>query len=122
MQQFNYPTTILFGDGALKEAAQRIKALGFKRPLLVTDKTLVKVGLVEKVTKTLAEADVVCILFDDVHPNPIEDDVIAGAAIYKADKCDSVIALGGGSPMDAAKVIMLAVTHDEPLAVYDDAI
>jgi 4-hydroxybutyrate dehydrogenase len=122
MQQFNYPTTILFGEGSLSEAAKRITALGLKRPLLVTDKTLVKIGLVEKVLKVLKTADLNCAVFDEVHPNPIEDDVTKGAVIYRDQSCDCVIALGGGSPMDAAKVIMLAVTHSEPLAVYDDAI
>jgi 4-hydroxybutyrate dehydrogenase len=122
MQQFNYPTTILFGEGALIEAAKRIKAAGHKHPLLVTDAMLVKLGIAEKVQKICKEAGVNCAIFSDVHPNPIEDDVDKGAEIYKKEKCDSVIALGGGSPMDAAKVIMLKVTHNEPLGVYDDAI
>ncbi len=121
MKQFNYPTTILYGEGALVEAAKRVHALGLKHPLMVTDQTLVKLGIVEKVKKVFNDAGVKCAVFADVHPNPIEDDVEKGAEMYKAQKCDSVIAVGGGSPMDAAKVIMLAVTHSEPLAVYDDA-
>jgi alcohol dehydrogenase class IV len=121
MQQFNFPTTILYGEGALKEAAKRVKAMNFKHPLLVTDKTLVKFGLAEKILGVFKEQGIQCAVFDGVHPNPIEDDVDAGAKIYRAEKCDSVIALGGGSPMDAAKVIMLAVTHEGPLGKYDDA-
>ena len=121
MIQYNYPTTILFGEGALGEGAKRVQAMGYKRPLLVTDQTLVKVGIVEQVRKVFAEVGVNCAVFDGVHPNPIEDDVEKGAEMYRAQKCDSVIAVGGGSPIDVAKVIMLAVTHREPLAVYDDA-
>lgn len=122
MQQFNYPTTILFGEGSLTEAAKRIAALGLKKPLIVTDQTLVKVGIAEKVKKTFTGVGLDCSIFADVHPNPIEEDVEKGTEVYKAQKCDCVIALGGGSPMDAAKVIMLAATHKEPLEVYDDAI
>jgi alcohol dehydrogenase class IV len=121
LKQYNFPTTILFGEGALADAAKRIKAMNLRRPLLVTDKTLVKVGIADKVLKVFANEGLTCAVFDSVHPNPIEDDVDAGAKIYRAEKCDSVIALGGGSPMDAAKVIMLAVTHDGPLEKYDDA-
>jgi 4-hydroxybutyrate dehydrogenase len=122
MTQFNYPTTILFGEGSLTEAAKRIAALGLKKPLIVTDQTLVKVGIAEKVKKTFTAAGLNCSIFADVHPNPIEDDVIKGTEVYTSQKCDCVIALGGGSPMDAAKVIMLAATHKEPLEIYDDAI
>src|SRR5690606_13981459 len=101
---------------------KRIKALGLKHPLLVTDKTLVSVGLAEKVLKIYSDESIQCAVFDAVHANPIEDDVDAGARIYRSEKCDCVIALGGGSPMDAAKVIMLAVTHEGPLEKYDDAL
>ncbi|NUM89246.1 MAG: iron-containing alcohol dehydrogenase, partial [Bdellovibrionales bacterium] len=122
MKQFNYPTTILYGEGSLKECANRMTASGCKRPLFVTDGTLVKLGLAGDVKKVFEAAGVKPVVFDEVHPNPIEEDVEKGAAVYKREKCDSVIALGGGSPMDAAKGIMLAATHSEPLAVYDDAI
>lgn len=122
MQQFNYPTTILFGEGALQESAKRISSMKLKHPLVVTDKTLVQLGLAEKVTSTLRAAGLSCAVFDSVHPNPIEQDVWDGSTIYRESKCDCVVALGGGSPMDAAKVIMLAVTHEGPLAQYDDAI
>lgn len=121
MKQFNYPTTILYGEGSLVESAKRAKKMGWKRPLLVTDQTLVKIGLADRVLKTYAAEGIECAVFAEVHPNPIEQDVESGAEVYRNHNCDSVIALGGGSPMDAAKVIMLAVTHDGPLAKYDDA-
>lgn len=122
MKQYNYPTTILYGEGSLAEGAKRVSTQGFKKPLLVTDKTLTKVGIAEKVKKIFSEAGVNCILFDEVHANPIEDDVEKGVEIFKKEKCDCLVALGGGSPMDAAKVIMLAATHPGPLEIYDDAI
>lgn len=122
MIQFNYPTTILFGQGALAEASQRVRSLELKRPLLVTDSTLVKVGIVEQVKKIFSDRRIECAVFDSVHPNPIQDDVEKGAQAYRLQNCDCVIAVGGGSPMDVAKVVLLAVSHDNPLEIYDDAL
>lgn len=121
MQQFNYPTTLLYGEGALEESAKRVKGLGFNKPLIVTDKTLNKLGIVKKVTDELTKVGIEVAIFDGTHPNPIEDDCIAGARAFKENGCDSVIAVGGGSPMDAAKGIMLLATHEGPLSKYDDA-
>jgi 4-hydroxybutyrate dehydrogenase len=121
MQQFNYPTTLLYGEGALAESANRISALGFKKPLLVTDKTLVQLGIVKKVTDELVKAGIEGVIYDGSQPNPVEDDCIDGAKIYKENSCDSLIAIGGGSPMDVAKGIMVLATHEGPLSKYDDA-
>ena len=121
MKQFNYPTPILYGEGALAEAAKRLKTLGFKKPLLVTDETLVKIGIIKEVTDTLKSEGIDVVVFDQTHPNPIEDDCINGAKMFKDHNCDSLIAVGGGSPMDAAKGIMVLATHEGPLSKYDDA-
>lgn len=120
MKQFNFPTVMLYGEGSLTEAAKRIKELGFKKPLIVTDKTLVELGIIEKVQNTLAGQAIETIIFDETHPNPIEDDCINGAQVFRKHLCDSIIAVGGGSPMDAAKGIMVLATHDGPLSKYDD--
>lgn len=120
MKQFNYPTTILYGDGSLKEMVQRIANMKLKYPLVVTDKTLMKIGVASAVIAELKEKGLTVTTFDEVHPNPIEEDVEKGTALYKKNKCDCVVAIGGGSPMDAAKVIMVAATHDGPLEKYDD--
>lgn len=120
MQQFNYPTTILFGEGALAALAERLKG-AVRKPLLVTDATLVKAGLAAEVEKALGNAGVSLVVFDGVHPNPVEDDVDKGLAAYKAGGCDALIALGGGSPMDTAKVLRFMAAHPGPLAQYDDA-
>ncbi|MEO6098116.1 MAG: iron-containing alcohol dehydrogenase [Fibrobacteria bacterium] len=118
MQQFNYPTTILYGEGALKALAERIRGHS-KHVLLVTDATLVKAGLAAKVMAALQGVKVT--IFDGTHPNPIEADVELGLEAYDRNGCDSLIALGGGSPMDTAKVIRFMATHPGPLAQYDDA-
>lgn len=120
MQQINYPTTILYGEGALAEMCLRISAKGLKKPFIVSDQTLEKVGLVANVCNELKAQGLNPIIFSQVTPNPTDEDVLRGADAYRSAGCDSVVALGGGSPMDAAKAIMIAATHDGPLAQYDD--
>ncbi|MBT4792267.1 MAG: iron-containing alcohol dehydrogenase [Halobacteriovoraceae bacterium] len=122
MQQFNFPTNLLYGQGSLAQACSRIKEFGYKNPLLVTDKTLVKIGLINQVIAELKNNNIEVVIFDDTHPNPIEQDCIDGAKFYQEHNCDAIIAVGGGSPMDAAKGIMVLATHTGPLAKYDDAI
>ena len=121
MKQFNFPTVLLYGAGSLEESARRIKTFGFKKPLIVTDKNLVEIGIVEKVSTLLSNVGIEWEVYDGTHPNPIEADCIEGANLYKKSQCDSLIAVGGGSPMDAAKGIMVLATHDGPLEKYDDA-
>lgn len=121
MKQFNFPTVLLYGEGALSEGCKRIKNFKYRKPLLVTDKTLVQIGLVDTVVQQLKNFGVETVIFDETHPNPIEEDCIRGAKVYLDNSCDSVIAVGGGSPMDAAKGIMVLATHEGPLAKYDDA-
>ncbi len=122
MQQFNFPTDLLYGEGALKESCSRIKEFGYIKPLIVTDKTLVELGVVKLVVNELQSKGISPIIFDETHPNPIEEDAILGAKVYIENNCDALIAIGGGSPMDAAKAIMVLATHEGPLSKYDDAI
>ncbi len=120
MQQFNYPTIIYFGDGALDQLSSSITDRGHKHVLLVTDATLVELGLVARVTESLFASGAEVTVFDKVHPNPIEEDTELGAAAFNDNGCDAIVALGGGSPMDVAKVIKFMATHDGPLAQYED--
>ncbi len=121
MQQFNYPTIILFGEGALAAWGGRMRGMA-KHVLIVTDTTLVQIGLVAKVESTLKTAGIACTVFDETHPNPLEEDVEKGLVAYREAGCDALVALGGGSPMDTAKVIRFMISHPGPLAQYDDAL
>lgn len=116
MSLINYLTTIRFGNGVLKDTADDLVALGIKRPLIVTDKGVVAVGLLDRLLAVLGpnEASV----FDDVQTNPTEEAALAALAVYRAGNCDGVIGLGGGSPIDLAKAVGLLATHPEPLAQY----
>jgi 4-hydroxybutyrate dehydrogenase len=122
MNQYNYPTIILSGQGALAEFAVRLKTKAHQRVLVVTDKTLISCGLVDHLTRLLTDQGISYEIFSDVHPNPIEDDVEKGTFAFKEKGCDSIIALGGGSPMDAAKAVKILATHPLPLEQYDDAL
>jgi alcohol dehydrogenase class IV len=86
--------------------------------MLVTDPGLVKAGVVEQALAGLADCGAAIEIFDVVHPNPIEADVEAGAAFYNEHGCDGLLALGGGSAMDVAKVIRFLASHPAPLVQY----
>ena len=83
---------------------------------------MVKVGIAEKVKKILDAGGVNTLVFDRVDPNPVEENVFDGVKAFKSHEADLVISVGGGSPLDAGKLIALASTHTRPLAEYDDAI
>ena len=87
MKQYNYPTTILFDEGALEEATKRIAAT-YKKPLIVTDKVLQELGVVKKLTDLLDQHNCKYVVFTDVHSNPIEEDADLGAEAFTSNQCD----------------------------------
>jgi 4-hydroxybutyrate dehydrogenase len=121
MVQYNYPTTILLGQGSLAEFAKRLKTKKHSMILIVADKTLEQMGIVKKLTDLLSAQGIAFDIYTDIHPNPIEEDVEKGVIAYKTGNCDSIIGLGGGSPIDVAKVIKVMVSNNPPMAQYDDA-
>lgn len=117
---WSFPTRIVFGPGALATLPEHARALG-KRALVVCDPGVAKLGLAERVRSSLEKAGIAAAVFDGVQPNPVEKNVFAGVAAFKDAKADLLVAIGGGSPLDTAKLIGLAATHDRPLADFDDA-
>jgi choline dehydrogenase len=111
LRSFEVPTVVKHAPGAIAGLADEIKALGGKRPMVVTDKGLVSAGLVEEATKSLKAANMDYVLFDGVVPNPDIRLVDDAAEMYLAQGCDSLIGLGGGSPMDTAKSIGVVAVH-----------
>ena len=122
MIQYHFPTVLFFGADALKDLAPAIQKRGLKSLLLVTDPGLVQIGLTDSVKSTLTSSGLNIEIFDNVHPNPIEEDVTTGVEMYKSGGFDGIIALGGGSAMDVAKTIRFMAVHEPPLAQYDDAL
>ncbi len=121
MQQYNFPTIIYCGRGSVKALAETLAQKNHRRTLIVTDRTIEKVGLLAKLTDQLAEHGIECAVFADVNPNPTDEDIENGARVFKENECDSLIALGGGSPTDAAKAIKIMTVHPAPLSQYDEA-
>jgi 4-hydroxybutyrate dehydrogenase len=119
---WSFPTTIVFGPGAVLAIPDHVKRLKASRPLIVCDPGVVRVGLAARVQKVLEAAGLAVAVFDKVDPNPVEPNIVDGVAAFKEHKADLVIALGGGSPLDAGKLIALKTTHERPLHEYDDAI
>ncbi len=117
----SWPTRIVVGAGALKHLPDEVRRLGLQRPLVVTDAGVAKAGLLDRVLAVLGEAGIVHVLFDRVKPDPTEPDVFAGLEAYRTGGCDGIVALGGGSPLDAAKLVQLLTSHAPPLSQYDDA-
>lgn len=111
LSTFSFPTTTLFGPGAIEELPHRLKGLGLKKPLVVTDPGLPHTEAFKILERTLgaSERGKSWQVFSQVHPNPIEKDVVNGAQAYREHGCDSVIAFGGGSALDAGKAVRLLV-------------
>jgi 4-hydroxybutyrate dehydrogenase len=118
--RFNYPTRILFGQGVIEDLAAEVKALGGRRPLLVTDSGLMKTDIPGRIQKILKGSGLEPAVFSDVSPNPTDGQVDAGAAAFSAHGADFIVAVGGGSPLDAGKAVQIRIHHLEPLEVYDD--
>lgn len=106
----------LAGAGASADLCVAIAQMGFKKVLIVTDAVLVKLGMIESISKTLSERGVQVAVFDGVEPDPTFDQVDAGLAQLRSENCDAILAVGGGSPMDASKAIAAAATSRKPLA------
>ena len=121
ISEFSFPTRIVFGNGSLREVPNHLARLGAKRPLVVADAGIARSGLLARLTAVLEAAKVTFAVFDRVEPDPTEVDVEEGLRAYRDAACDAVVALGGGSPMDAAKGVRLRAAHPPPLAQYDDA-
>ncbi|EHU9449683.1 L-threonine dehydrogenase [Vibrio vulnificus] len=116
---FFIPTVNLMGAGCLKDAADSIKAQGFTKGLIVTDKILNQIGVVKQVQDLLSERHIEAVVFDGTQPNPTISNVNAGLALLKQNECDFVISLGGGSPHDCAKGIALVAANGGEIADYE---
>lgn len=93
-----------FGEGALENAAAELKKFG-KKALVVTGKVITKTGLADKVSKILLAQGIEAVVFNDLPGEPTDLMIMAGVKVFKENKCDFIVGLGGGTPLDAAKAI-----------------
>ncbi len=119
--EMSYPTRVVFGSGAVQRLPAQVERLQMRKPLVVADQGIVKSGLLARVLDVLKGSGIAHGIFDRVNPDPTEEDAFDGVAAYRNQSCVGVIAVGGGSPLDTAKLIQLLTTHQPPLSRYDDA-
>ncbi|NQV99789.1 MAG: iron-containing alcohol dehydrogenase [Rhodospirillales bacterium] len=117
---WNYPTSVRFGAGRIKELAQVCKDCGMKKPLLITDPGLAALPMIANALEANQAAGLPTGLFSDVKPNPVSKNVDDGVRAYKQGGHDGVIAWGGGSGVDAAKAVALMVGQDGPIWDFED--
>jgi alcohol dehydrogenase class IV len=115
MSTILYLTQIEFGPGVRSILVRSLAELGIQRPLIVSDGGVAEAGLLDEATREIAAG---APRFLDVPPNPTEAAVGAALESYRSGKCDGIVAVGGGSPIDLAKGVALLATHPGPLENY----
>ncbi len=114
---WNYPTSIWFGEKRINEIQKACESLNIKKPLIVTDPGILKTNIVEKINQSLnSKANI----FSDVQSNPTGNNVEQGVLYFNANSNDGVIAVGGGSGMDVGKGIAFMAEQNRPLWDFED--
>ena len=114
---WNYPTTIWFGNQRINEIQKACESLNIQKPLIVTDPGILKTDIIEKINSSLnTKANI----FSDVQSNPTGNNVELGVSYFNSNAHDGVIAVGGGSGMDVGKGIAFMAGQDRPLWDFED--
>ncbi|WP_165875936.1 iron-containing alcohol dehydrogenase [Hazenella coriacea] len=113
------PSVNLFGQGKVNEVGKRLKDLGCKKPMIVTDEGLHKLGLSEGIAKIIREEGLEVTIFPKAQPNPTDKNVEEGLEVFRTENCDSLVSLGGGSSHDAAKGIGLVASNGGTIYDYE---
>ena len=118
MHSYFLPPRIECGEGAIEDLAAHVKHLGGRKPLVVSDAGVRRAGILDKAIAPLEDANIPYADYTEIEPNPTDISTEKGAALWKSAACDVIIAIGGGSVMDAAKAIRILTTHEPPLEPY----
>jgi alcohol dehydrogenase len=113
--EFNTVRRIVSAPGASGQLADELHGLGVTQPMLVTDPGLVSIGLVQPVIAAIERAGLNPVLFDQVREDPPEETVLAAATLAREHGVDGIVAVGGGSSMDVAKVVAVLLGGDQDL-------
>ncbi len=122
ISQFNFPTTIRFGAGVIKELPDYLLKNNLSKPLIVTDPTVANLPFFKEIIADLNRKNISAEVFCDIHKNPVKSDIYKGDEAYYATHRDSIIGVGGGAAIDVARAILLRINHREDLFIYDDLI
>ena len=116
MALIQYLTQIQFEFGAIQHLSAECARIGINRPLIVTDAGVRAAGILQKALDALGDLEVA--VFDQTPSNPTEAAVRAAVEVYRTQRCDGLVAVGGGSAIDCAKGVAIAATHEGPLKTY----
>src|SRR6202158_290326 len=117
---WNYPTSVRFGAGRIAELPDAVRAAGMARPLFVTDPKLAATAMAKNALGSLDAAGISPKLFADLRPNPVEANIRAGVAAFRAGGHDGGVALGGGSALGVGKLIAFMVGQSRPIRDFED--
>jgi alcohol dehydrogenase class IV len=109
---FRVPPTTIVGDGSIVKSGKLIQQQNAKKVFIVTDKQIVNINLLAPLLRSLERNKIPYYIFDEVLPDPTDSVVITGVKMLQKQNCDVVIGFGGGSPIDAAKVIAILATNN----------
>ena len=118
--QYNFPTRIQYGRGAIGLLPAALKEAGVARPLIVTDRGLASLRPILGTRKLLADADLTPAVFSGIWGNPVKSQVGSGVEAFRAHDADAIVAIGGGAAIDVAKAIALMIHHPGDLFDYED--
>src|SRR2546430_7368221 len=117
LRTYQSPTRLVQRLGAIQELGSEASRLGMRRPLLVTDAGVKAAGLLEVALESLRRSDVEPVVFDKVRANPGVSLVDEGAAEYRSQGCDGLVAIGGGSSLDTAQGLRAVAAHQGRIVV-----
>ncbi len=117
---WSFPTNIRFGYGRISEVRRACEELGILKPLIVTDRNLVKSQITIDLQKNLSNSDLKISIFSEVDPNPSEKNLETGLNYLKEVKSDGILAFGGGSAIDLAKLLAFMCSQDRPVWDFED--
>ncbi len=119
MSAYFIPTMNLLGAGTVNQVGEKVKTLGGKKVLIVTDAGLVKMGMADKVKGIIEAAGIEAYVFGGAEPNPTDKNVDAGFEAWKEQSCDAIVSLGGGSSHDCAKGVGLLAANGGKIHDYE---
>lgn len=116
--KFHSPKTVIVENGCSENIGAYLKKEAISKALIITDATLQRTGLVDKIVGYLGEAGIEAVVYNETQPEPPLENVEKSLNLYRTERCDGVIGLGGGSPIDVAKAVAMLATNEGEYGDY----
>ncbi len=117
---WNYPTSVWVGENRIKDLVEACKNLNISSPLFVTDKDLINLNMTKKIISDIKKSFNNLAIFSNFSGNPIGENVEEGVLEFKKNKCDGVVAFGGGSGLDVGKAVAFMSGQSRPIWDFED--